>query len=140
MADKFIGGCLCRQVRFSCDDPVVDLVLCHCRDCRYITGGEANAAALVSAKSFHSVGELKGYTSLGGSGHNITRSFCSVCGTPILTSFSGRPEVFALKAGTLDDQQSLRVSAKIWTGSAPPWHHVEPDVPEFREGFPRKLD
>lgn len=131
------GRCLCGEVRYRCDDPVEKLVLCSCRACRYTTGGEANAGVIVRADAFHLTGKTKGYTSAGGSGQPMTRHFCPACGTPLYTSLSARPEVIVLKAGTLDNQQALKVVARIWTSSAEPWHAVDADVPRFPEGFPR---
>ena len=136
-ASAITGQCLCGEVRYRCDEPIENLVLCACRDCRYITGGEPNAAALVKTDVLHITGETKGYTSTGGSGRPMTRHFCPACGTPLFTSFSGRPGIVALKAGTLDEQQSLKVVARIWADSAPPWHDIGTDVPHFPEGFPK---
>ncbi len=68
MSAAATGRCLCGQLRYRCDEPVEKLVLCACRDCQYITGGEPNAAALVRADGLHVDGETTGYTSAGGSG------------------------------------------------------------------------
>jgi len=130
------GGCLCGAVRYHCDGPVESLVLCSCRSCRYTTGGEPNAGTIVRTDAFRLTGEAKGFTSTGGSGQPMTRYFCPTCGTPLYTSLSGRPDVIVLKAGTIDDQQGLKVVARIWSSSTEPWHVVAEDVPSFPQGFP----
>lgn len=136
MAGDVTGRCLCGKVSYRCDDPIEKLVLCACRACRYTTGGQANAGAVVRTEALHLAGETSGYTAPGGSGQPMTRHFCPSCGTPVYTSLSGRPEVVVLRAGTLDDQQSLKVVARIWTSSAEPWHTVPADVPDFPQSFP----
>ena len=38
------------------------------------------------------------------------------------------PEMMTLRAGTLDDSNDLKIAMHIWTGSARPWSHIDPDA------------
>ncbi len=41
------------------------------------------------------------------------------------------PEVIGVRAGTLDDASGLRITAHIWTNSAPPWSYIDPAATHY---------
>lgn len=38
-------------------------------------------------------------------------------------------------SGALDDPSWLKPSMTIWTASAQPWAHIDPDIPQFETDF-----
>ena len=44
------GRCYCGDVEF--DDPIQSQLQCHCKECRYLSGGEPNASFVISEKKF----------------------------------------------------------------------------------------
>ena len=53
------GKCYCGDIRFEFDDPIHSQLLCHCRECRYLSGGEPNASIVISEDKFRvTKGEL----------------------------------------------------------------------------------
>jgi len=41
---KHSGRCYCGDIQFEFTDPIHSQILCHCRECRYLSGGEPNAS------------------------------------------------------------------------------------------------
>ena len=128
MNQTCLGGCLCREVRYTLAATPTPFVACHCRDCQYASGGgpahvlvvPRDALTLTSGDTL-----LRSYTSISDSGHEVTRQFCGHCGTPMFETLEIEPEIRLVKAGTLDDGAGLTIDATAWTVSAQPWSHID---------------
>ena len=59
---KHTGRCYCGDLHYEFTGPVHSQILCHCRECRYLSGGSANASIVISEESFQwTKGEPKTY-------------------------------------------------------------------------------
>ena len=71
----------------------------------------------------------------------IAASASRLCGgvAAIVTRFDGemihlvahrnpRPGFLVVRAGTLDDSSGMKITGNIWTASAVPWAHIDPDT------------
>lgn len=128
MSQAFSGGCFCGTVRFNVTAPSTPFVVCHCRDCQYASGGGPAHVLVVPREGLEVVrgqGLLRSFTSVSDSGHDVTRQFCSTCGTPMFEVLELEPDIRLVKVGTLDDASGLHVDATAWTVSAPPWARVD---------------
>ncbi|MGB8235772.1 MAG: GFA family protein [Pseudolabrys sp.] len=96
------GGCYCGAVRYIAEGEPVLRAQCHCRACQYFSGGAPNLFMLVPAEGFaYTKGAPKTYRRPD-KADAVTREFCAVCGTHMISRRLGlRPVV--LKIGTLDD-------------------------------------
>ena len=96
------GGCYCGAVRYVAEGEAILRAQCHCRACQYFSGGAPNLFMLVPAEGFAYVkGAPKTYRRPD-KADAVTREFCAVCGTQIISRRPGlRPVV--LKIGTLDN-------------------------------------
>ena len=70
------GGCLCGSVRYVVRGEPYKSGLCHCTDCRQITGSAFLAYADWLPKKFEVSGNVSTYRG---------RSFCSVCGSRLFS-------------------------------------------------------
>lgn len=131
MADNFEGGCRCGAVRYTCSAEPMFTAHCHCRDCQYASGGPYSTVVGVAATALEMRGDMSSYTVDAESGNQVTRSFCPVCGSPILSELSANPAMKVLKAGTLDDPSWLKPMMHIWTDSSQPWAETSPDLPKM---------
>lgn len=132
MVAPFSGGCLCGAVRYEVTAEPVAFMLCHCRDCQYISGGEPAAVVVVPAGAFRQIkGEARSYAVKGESGNTVSRQFCGECGTPLFSGLETMPHLKVIKAGSLDDPSWLKPTAFLWTKSAQPWAHKDAAVPSF---------
>ena len=130
------GRCLCGKVSYSAGGATV-FVACHCRDCRYVSGGAA--ANVLVAQTSHFVLEsgadlVQGYTVEADSGHKVTREFCKCCGTPLFERLEIlEPHSMLIKVGTVDNQDNLKAEATAWTKSAPAWAKIDEQTKRFDE-------
>src|SRR5580700_6806648 len=80
------GSCLCGEVRFEVDGPLMRSSHCHCRQCQKAHGAPFRTRARVAAADFRFLaGEelVSFYESTPGT----HRGFCKVCGAPLLVKF-----------------------------------------------------
>ncbi|BGP15684.1 hypothetical protein JCM10213v2_003673 [Rhodosporidiobolus nylandii] len=115
------GGCYCGAVRYTIElqspDEEARSSMCHCKNCSKFTGCTYGLTIMIpklsltytagtSAKGEND-GALKTHTADNGSGSQLTRWFCQVCGTGIAevgeTVKYKQRYVFA---GTLDDKEA----------------------------------
>tara|TARA_B100000925_G_scaffold287867_1_gene267853 strand:+ start:287 stop:694 length:408 start_codon:yes stop_codon:yes gene_type:complete len=129
---SFEGGCLCGSVRFKVEGDPVAKVQCHCRQCRYISGGSANLLIgfLESGLKF-TKGKPASYTR-----PNIDnaaeRVFCAECGTPLLSLSPAMPGVALLKVGSLDDTSVFgKADMAIFMSEKEEYLLVSDEVPQF---------
>ena len=73
-------------------------------------------------------GEPKAYVRAADSGNEITRAFCPDCGTMLFLRVSARPDLVAIRVGTLDDPSGFRPEADIFVKSAQPWDYLNPAI------------
>ena len=123
------GGCYCGAIRYeSKGDPEASLQ-CHCRECQYITGGNANVITVFPAEGFSfTKGEPKSFTR-SDLERPVTRLFCPTCGTSIATKTPNRPNSIIVKVGTLDDPSVFKAQMAIFTLEKQPFHYIPDDVP-----------
>src|SRR5205823_1390761 len=100
--------------------------VCHCRDCQRQSASAFSIVVGVSRDAFRVDGDtLRSFTTIGEEhGSENMRHFCGECGSPIYTANEHYPDVYILKAGTLDDTSWLEPQIELWGESAQPW--VEP--------------
>lgn len=63
------------------------------------------------------------------------RSFCSVCGSNLITKFDKKPRVLGLALGVLDDDPGNRPLCHVFVGNKAPWHEISDSLPQFDQ-FP----
>jgi hypothetical protein len=79
----------------------------------------------VAAKSFRVTRiEPKHWRRTGASGVESTYWFCGDCGGRVYGERDARPDIIAVRAGTLDDTSWLRPVAHVYMRSAQPWERV----------------
>jgi hypothetical protein len=128
------GSCLCSGLRFEIDGKVSGVGECHCSLCRKVSGTASNAVLITARRSLRWVqGEdlVQVYTRPTG----WRTGFCRVCGSPApLLHENGK--LFAVPAGSLDDDPGTRIEQHIFVGSKAGWDEIGGDARQFEEGAP----
>ncbi|KAJ5545244.1 hypothetical protein N7535_006373 [Penicillium sp. DV-2018c] len=100
------GSCLCQQVRYELTgDPKLKL-LCHCDNCRKVTGSSFMANSVYQEDQLRIIsgeGMLKIYKDSNNSAGNVlSRAFCSNCSSPIYITNSLHKGMLTVTSGTMD--------------------------------------
>ena len=127
-ASFLTGGCLCGAIRYTLGAPVTGLRACHCTHCQKSSGTGSSVNAVVPSEAFTlTQGTPRRYADKADSGRTLLRFFCGDCGAPIYSHRENSPERIVVRAGSFDHSSAMRITANIWTRSARPWSHIDPD-------------
>jgi hypothetical protein len=133
---RYRGQCACGHVRYEASHPPYRMVNCHCRDCQRASG--SGYAALCAFHKDHIVmtGDIRYYRSTSDRGMAIDRGFCPTCGNPLTIRPQAQPDAVYVFAASLDDPALHEPTANIWTKSAQPWVHMDPNLPRLETTTP----
>jgi hypothetical protein len=101
---------------------------CHCRDCQRASGAGHITAALFNKGDLEITGDLKAYSTRGGSGREARRFFCPNCGSMIYAESDAGPGVVSLSAGTLDEPSAITPQFAVFDRDRPSWDEVPGDI------------
>lgn len=124
------GSCLCRAVRFEVSGPLAAIQVCHCGDCRKAQGSAFGTNLPVATGDFRLLSgadHLQAYESSPGK----ERVFCRVCGSPIFSRLTARPDLVRLRAGTLDAPVASEIGFHFHTASKADWWPITDDKPQY---------
>lgn len=124
-------GCQCGAVRYALSPKPHPVYACHCRECQKQSAAAFGLSMAVPTGDIEIEGELAVYKRPTGSGSFSRCNFCPKCGTRIYHHSERSPGTITLKAGTLDDTQSLNPVAHIWTSRKQPWVILDETLPSF---------
>jgi hypothetical protein len=119
------GGCPCGGARFEVTAMPLLVYACHCTECQRWSGSAFSMSMPVAANSFRMMrGDPKSWRRIGASGVESTYWFCGGCGGRVYGQRDARPDIIAVRAGTLDDTSWLRPVAHVYMRSAQAWEQV----------------
>ena len=124
------GGCLCGAVRYEVHGPLRAVVMCHCTQCRRMTG-HIMAATAARHRDFRLLSEegLRWYTS----SEEARRGFCMLCGSTLFWQGAAR-DYLSIAAGSLDDSSGLRIACHIFTADKGDYYEIVDSAPQLRDG------
>jgi len=92
-AMRATGGDLCDQIRYEVNYDTFIAVRCHCRDWRYVSGGEPTVAVAFPSFAVRTVkGLARVFNTCADSGTRVFRAFCAECGAPLFSGSEGVPK------------------------------------------------
>lgn len=114
------GGCLCGAVRYEVRGEPFKGGLCHCTDCRKVTGSSFLHYADWRPHQFSHSGEIRTYAG---------RSFCPACGSH---TFNISDDQVEIHLGTLDDAPTdIAPQVEGWAKRREPWLPAIRGIPMF---------
>lgn len=129
---KLTGGCACGAVRYECDAEPALVAHCHCRDCQRSSGAAMATVFAVPRSAFRQVqGNTSNYRYTGDSGNPVTRHFCPACGAPLFSDVAVVPDLWFVRAASLDEPALVSPSLHVYCDSAQPWDQSGDDLPRF---------
>ncbi|MDH5633110.1 MAG: GFA family protein [Gammaproteobacteria bacterium] len=129
--NSYQGGCLCGAIRFEITSPIRKIIYCHCSMCRKAQGSAFAANGIVEREAFRILkggDKLSTYESLPGQ----TKYFCSICGSPIMSRNTRRPEQVRVRLGTIDSDIVEKPEAHTFYSSRASWeNYCDAELPRF---------
>jgi hypothetical protein len=121
----YSGGCLCGALRYQVTGAPYKSGVCHCRDCKKVTGTSFLAYADWRPNQFISTGEVRTYEG---------RSFCPVCGSRLFSTGDNQVEIYL---GTLDDTPTI-IGPEVegWVIRREHWLQPINTLPQYERDIP----
>lgn len=118
--DALTGGCQCGSVRYALSAPVIDLYVCHCRQCRRQSASAFGISVILPPDGVRLLQGLPAsWTRPTLSGDRLECVFCPTCGSR-LWHRSLRDGTVSVKGGSLDAPLDLAAARHIWTAEMLP--------------------
>jgi hypothetical protein len=133
MANVIEGGCLCGDLRYAAELPLVDTGYCHCRLCQRANAAPAVAWATVRAEQFS---YSRGQPSIFHSSATYQREFCARCGSQLVFRRQGLASLVDFTLATLDDPNVIAPEYHIWRMSKLDWFDTADALPRHQDAGP----
>ena len=128
------GGCACGAVRYRLTSDPLFVHCCHCLNCQRQTGSAFVLNILVEAERVELLaGEPQPVDVPRDDGSTQRVYRCPACKVAVFSEY-GQPQVWFVRAGTLDDPRGVEPDVHIYTRSKVGWVTLPDSVPAF-EGF-----
>lgn len=135
---RITGGCHCGALTYEAELDPERFGICHCTDCQVTSASAFRTIAIVEARTFRLTGAtLKEYVKTAESGNARVLTFCGTCGAGIYARAAEEaPEIFNIRAGTINERARLTPRYEIWCRSALPWTKRVEGAAQHDKGFP----
>jgi hypothetical protein len=125
------GGCACGSVRYRLTSDPLFVHCCHCLNCQRQTGSAFVVNVLIESDRVEVLAGSPQPVDVprdDGSEQRIYR--CPTCRIALFSEYT-RPEVWFVRAGTLDDPRGITPDVHIFTKSKVGWLTLPESVPAF---------
>jgi len=133
MANDYTGGCACGAIRYEISGEPLVSNDCQCRDCQRESGTGHSSHMTFPRAGVRLQGQARLWDIVGDSGNVKTRAFCPTCGSPVYMTFAAMPDVFTIRAASLDDPRRYKPQMVFYTSRGYAWDHLDPALPKFAQ-------
>jgi len=134
MSKMIKGKCLCGNVEYEIENNFSKFYICHCEQCRKITGSAYASNLFGDPQQFSIISGSENIKRFDHSERGFTKAFCTECGSgvPYLNSTG---DSIVVPAGTLDEEPQFTAKNIIFFQERPKWcFRNESD--SYFDGFP----
>jgi hypothetical protein len=132
------GGCACGFLRYRLTDEPLFTHCCHCLNCQRQTGSAFVINLLIEADRVEIIAGAPQPVEVprdDGTAQRIYR--CPNCQVAVFSEY-GWPEIWFVRAGTLDEPSSVEPDVHIFTRSKLPWVGLPESTPAFAVYYDRR--
>ncbi|MFL6673646.1 MAG: GFA family protein [Massilia sp.] len=122
------GGCYCGAVRYQVDGETIHRTLCHCDDCRRISGAPVLAWFSVEPGALRF---SRGVPVRFRSSEHVTRGFCGICGTTLTFEDARWPGEVDITTASLDDPEMAPPEDHSYVPGRLEWLRTADGLPEY---------
>ena len=138
MSDGLDGGCSCGAVRYRLRSEPLFVHCCHCLNCQRQTGSAFAINVLIEAGRVEIVAGDPRSVDVPRDDGSTQRIFrCPACQVAVYSEYT-RPQVWFVRAGTLDDPSQVSPDVHIYTRSKRDWIALPESVPAFEVYYDTK--
>ena len=123
------GGCFCGRVRYEVRAAPFNATLCHCADCRRVTGAPAVAWFSVHPRDFVMRGAPPRRAT---SSPGVVRAFCDTCGTALTYARADLPDEVDVTTSSLDAPERVPPGDQTWFADRVRWMDGVAALPAHR--------
>lgn len=133
MSQTYTGGCACGAIRYEiCAEPLL-MKDCQCRDCQQESGTGHSSHLTFPRAGVKLEGQAKHWDMVADSGKVKTRAFCPDCGAPVYMTFAAMPDIFTVRAASLDDPSRYKPQIITYSARGQVWDYLNPALPKFEQ-------
>jgi hypothetical protein len=138
MSNVYTGGCACGALRYKITGEPVAMVDCQCRQCQRASGTGHSSHVAFHGAAVDLAGSASLWTATGDGGTAKHNGFCPTCGAPVYMAFPDKPELFTVRAASLDEPARYRPQVVTWTAAGQAWDRLDPTLPTFAQMPPQE--
>ncbi|MCK1359297.1 GFA family protein [Bradyrhizobium sp. 199] len=135
MDKPYTGGCACGAIRYSIAGEPLFSNHCQCRDCQRESGSGHGSYASFARAGVTLTGEAKRWDMVADNGKVKTRGFCTQCGVSVYMTFAAQPDVFTIRAGSLDEPTRYKPQVVTYAARGYDWDPLALGLTKF-DGMP----
>jgi hypothetical protein len=125
------GGCACGAVRYRLSSRPLFVHCCHCLNCQRQTGSAFVINLLIEAEGVEILAAAPQPVDVPRDDGGVQQIFrCPGCQVAVFSEY-GRPGVWFVRSGTLDDPTHIAPDVHIYTRSKVDWVTVPEGTPTF---------
>lgn len=124
------GKCLCEEVSYEVVGELGAALNCHCSKCRRWHGAVFRTRTVVSKGQFRILGGIELIAKYNSS-PNVTKHFCSKCGSPLHSTYLDKPDVVALPLAVLEGDIKIKPEKHIFVEFKASWYEISDELPQF---------
>lgn len=126
------GRCLCEKVSYTIHSEPLKMAQCHCLDCQRSSGTGHFSLAFFPKETVNISGETSSFTTTADGGPEITRHFCSECGSRLFAT-NNINALMSIAVGCVDDHSWFKPQAIVFDKRKPSWDCMDASLPTFDE-------
>ena len=123
------GGCFCGAIRYEFDGTPSRITNCHCLHCRRTSGAPYLTWAEVDTGHFRITRGTPGRFE---SRPNVTRQFCSNCGTQLTYQHVKEADIMDVTVCSLDAPEEMEPEDHVWSDRMLPWIRRVDKLPRYK--------
>lgn len=129
---EVLARCDCGGLSITLRGPPLLQLICHCEDCRSVTGDPTTGVVFFRKQGAEIRGEATDTELLGASGSPKYYVACRACGQFVFGDVAVLGGVYGVRPLSLGPAFSFRPACQVWTSQKSAAVTLDPDLPAFR--------
>ena len=131
MSETWSARCGCGAFTAKMSSPPVLQLVCHCTDCRAVSGTPFSNFIFFRARDTETSGEAAKREFVADSGHATVRECCAHCGDMLIDRTAGFPKVVGVVVERIEGPFTFTPMHHVWTDSKLPGVEIPAEVTAY---------